>query len=303
MNFRRRGALACVALLAALPVAAQEIEPRAYSNAPVGVNFLILGSAWTQGGLAFDPALPVTEPQLDTTSALLAYARVIDLFGLTAKVDAILPFTRLSGSAMLSGAPIEREVEGLADARLRLSMNLLGGPALSLQEFTRYRQDTILGASLQVSAPSGQYDPARLVNIGSKRWSLKPEIGLSQAFGPWTLEGAAAAVLFTDNDDFYGGRTRSQETLWSLQGHAVYNFPSGIWAAADLNYFTGGRTSIDGVEKDDRQENWRAGLTLALPVDRRNSIKFSASRGVSSRTGNDFDLVAIAWQYRWGGGL
>jgi len=54
---------------------------------------------------------------------------------------------------------------------------------------------------------------------------------------------------------------------------------------------------------DDQQQNWRLGGTLALPVDVRNSVKLYASSGVSARTGNNYDLIGIAWQYRWGGGL
>ena len=282
---------------------AQEIEPRAYSNAPVGVNFLIAGYAYTQGGLAFDPSLPVDNPQLDTSSAVLAYARVLDLWGKSGKVDAIVPYTFLSGSADLAGQTLEREVDGLADAKFRLSINLYGAPALTLKEFAPYQQDLIIGASLQVSAPSGQYDPRRLVNIGTNHWSFKPEVGVSKAVGRWTLEGTAAATLYTDNTDFFGGNTRSQDPLYSIQGHAIYSFRSGIWASFDTTYFTGGRTTIDGARNDDLQQNWRVGGTLAFPVDARNSIKLYASSGVSARTGNNYDLIGIAWQYRWGAGL
>jgi len=298
------GALtACMLVPGASTARAQEIEPRAYSNAPVGVNFLIAGYAYTQGGLAFDPSLPVDNPQLDTSSAVLAYARVLDLWGKSGKVDAIMPYTLLSGSADLAGQTIEREVDGLADAKFRLSINLYGAPALTLKEFAPYQQDLIIGASLQVSAPSGQYDPRRLVNIGTNRWSFKPEVGVSKAVGRWTLEGTAAATLYTDNTDFFGGNTRSQDPLYSIQGHAIYSFRSGIWASFDTTYFTGGRTTIDGARNDDLQQNWRVGGTLAFPVDARNSIKLYASSGVSARTGNNYDLIGIAWQYRWGAGL
>jgi hypothetical protein len=291
-------------LMAGLSTAyAQDIEPRAYSNAPVGMNFLIAGFAYTRGGLAFDPALPLKDPQLDTYNAVLAYARVLDLWGKSGKVDAIVPYTWLEGSADLDGQTVEREVDGLADAKFRLSINLYGAPALTLKEFTKYKQDLIIGASLQVSVPSGQYDSSKLVNIGTNRWSFKPEVGVSKAVGPWTLEVSAAATLYTDNKDFFGGNTRSQDPLYSLQGHTIYSFPLGIWASLDATYFTGGRTTLNGEWSDDRQRNWRVGGTLAFPVNTYNSVKFYLSSGVSSRTGNDFDLIGIAWQYRWGGGL
>jgi hypothetical protein len=200
---------------------AQDIEPRAYSNAPVGVNFLIAGYAYTRGGLAFDSALPVTNPELETSNAVLAYARVLDLWGMSGRLDAIMPYTWLSGSADYKGEPLERVVDGIADPEIRLSVNLYGAPALTLEEFRDYEQDVIVGASLQVSVPWGQYDDSRLVNIGANRWSIKPELGVSKAFGRWTLELSAAATLYTDNDDFYGGNQRSQDPVYSTQAHAI----------------------------------------------------------------------------------
>jgi hypothetical protein len=282
---------------------AQDIEPRAYSNAPVGVNFLIAGYAYTRGGLAFDSALPVTNPELETSNAVLAYARVLDLWGMSGRLDAIMPYTWLSGSADYKGEPLERVVDGIADPEIRLSVNLYGAPALTLEEFRDYEQDVIVGASLQVSVPWGQYDDSRLVNIGANRWSIKPELGVSKAFGRWTLELSAAATLYTDNDDFYGGNQRSQDPVYSTQAHAIYSFRSGVWASVDATYFTGGRTALNGVWNDDLQQNWRLGATLALPVDVHNSIKLYASNGASARTENNYDLIGIAWQYRWGGGL
>jgi hypothetical protein len=151
--------------------------------------------------------------------------------------------------------------------------------------------------------PWGQYDDSRLVNIGANRWSIKPELGVSKAFGRWTLELSAAATLYTDNDDFYGGNQRSQDPVYSTQAHAIYSFRSGVWASVDATYFTGGRTALNGVWNDDLQQNWRLGATLALPVDVHNSIKLYASNGASARTENNYDLIGIAWQYRWGGGL
>jgi hypothetical protein len=295
-------AAAAIAAFAGL-AQAQDIEPRAYSNAPVGVNFLIGGYGYTRGGVSFDTSLPVTDPSLQTSSAVLAYARALDFWGLSGKVDAIVPYTWLSGSAVYRGDPVERVVNGFMDPAFRVSVNLYGAPALDLADFLKYEQDLIVGVSLRVTPPVGQYDSSRIVNIGTNRWSFKPEVGVSKASGPWTLEVTAAATLFTDNDDFYGGNQREQDPLYSFQAHLIYNFPRGIWGSLDGTYFTGGRTTLNGALNNDLQQNWRAGATLAFPVDRHNSIKLYASTGVESRTGNDFDLLGIAWQYRWGGGL
>jgi hypothetical protein len=282
---------------------AQDMEPRSYSNAPVGLNFMVAGYAYTRGGLAFDGALPVTDPRLNMSSAVLAYGRVLDVWGQSAKLNVLVPLSSLTGTADYAGQPIQRDVTGLADPAVKLSVNLIGAPALSLKEFAAFEQDLIVGASLRVTAPLGNYDNARLVNLGTHRWSFKPEVGASKALGPWTLEAAAAVTLYTDNDDFYNGSTRSQDPLYSVEGHAIYSARSGIWGSFDVTYFGGGRTTIDGTLNNDLQQNWRLGGTLTFPVDRFNSIKVYASSGVAARTGNSFDLIGLAWQVRWGAGL
>jgi hypothetical protein len=287
----------------ALPATAQDIEPRAYSNAPIGVNFLISGYAYTRGGVSVDPTVPLTNANLHTSNAVVGYARVLDLWGQSGKVDVIVPYTWLSGTAEFNGEPAQRVVNGFANPAVRISWNFHGSPSLTLKDFVGWEQDLIVGASLRVSAPWSQYDADRLVNIGTNRWSFKPELGISKSVGPWTLEMAAAATIFTDNPDFYGGVRRSQDPLYSVQAHLIHGFKGGSWASLDATYFAGGRSTVNGAEKSDLQQNWRLGGTFAYPLDRANSIKFYLSSGVSARTDNNFDLVGVAWQYRWGGGL
>jgi hypothetical protein len=282
--------------------AGQELEPRAYVNTPVGLNFLIAGYSYTTGGIATDPALPVADADLSLHTGLLAYARSLDFWGRSGKVDVVLPYSGLSGSALFMGGQIEREVNGFHDPRLRLSVNLYGAPALSFEEFAAYEQDLIIGLSLAVTAPLGQYDSDKAVNLGTNRWSVKPELGISKALGRLSLELAVGAYVYTKNDDFLG-RTREQEPLYSLQANVVYEIGWGIWGAVTTTYVTGGRTTVDGRKNDDRQDNTRIGVTLALPVNRYNSVKLYGATGASTRVGGDYDVVGIAWQYRWGKGF
>jgi hypothetical protein len=222
---------------------------------------------------------------------------------MSAKLDAVLPYSWLSGEATFAGEPRERRVDGFNDPRFRFTWNFYGAPALSMQEFASFQQDLIVGASLQVSAPLGQYDASKAVNLGTNRWSIKPELGLSKAWGSLTLELAPSVTFYTRNDDFLDGMTREQDPLYAMQGHLVYSIGRGIWGAVDTTYYVGGRTKLNGVENDDRLESWRVGATLSLPVSRRHSVKLYGSTGVSIRTGADYDAVGIAWQYRWREGL
>jgi hypothetical protein len=298
----RAAALVAVFLGTSGVARAQDLEPRAYTNTPVGLNFLVVGYGYTSGGLATDPALPIEDAHLETHAALLAYARSIDVLGLSGKVDVILPYAWLSGSALVAGRPRERDISGFGDPRFRLSVNLYGAPALSLEQFTQYEQDVIIGASVAVTPPLGQYESDKLINIGTNRWSVKPEIGISKAFGRLTIEIVPGVVLYTENGDFLG-RTREQDPLFSVQGHLIYALRSGIWAAFDATYYRGGTSTIDGTSTDTLQESTRLGLTVALPINRYQSIKLYGSTSVSTRAGGGFDGAGAVWQLRWGGGL
>ena len=296
--------MAALAVTGVVAVAfAQDLEPRTYANTPTGLNFLIAGYGYASGGVTFDPAVPLENAHIRTTGPILAYARSIDVFGMSGKVDAIVPYAWLSGTADFQGQPRERNVSGFGDPRFRFSVNFYGAPALPLSRHDEYEQDLIVGASLSVRAPLGQYDPDRLVNIGTNRWTFRPEVGVSKGLGPLTLELAVDASFYTKNDDFFGGKTLEQDPICSVQGHVIYQFRSGIWGALDAIYYAGGRTTVDGVRGNNLQQNSRFGATLALPVSRHNSVKLYGSTGVSTRTGSDFDAAGIAWQYRWGGGL
>jgi hypothetical protein len=288
----------------AVPIAnAQSLEPRSYANIPVGTSFLILGYSHTRGGVAFDTSVPVSNPHLNVDSGILAYARAFDLAGSAAKFDVVVPVSSLEGAATNQGAPVERAVSGFGDPAFRLSWNFHGSPALTARQFASYRQDLLVGASVQVSVPVGQYDPAKLVNLGANRWFVKPEIGVSKALGPWTLEGKGSVTFFSGNDDFFGGNRRTQEPLYAIQGNVIRDFGAGRWMSVDATYFAGGRNTLNGTPLANLQQNWRVGLTLAMPVDAHNALKLAFSRGVSARTGNNYDLFGIFWQHAWSAGL
>jgi hypothetical protein len=296
-------AISGAAWLPAPAAMAQELEPRAYSNLPIGLNFLAAAYAHSKGGLSTDPSLPVEDAHLKIDTGVLAYVRSLDLWARSGKLDVILPYSELSGSALVAGQQRLRDIGGSGDPRLRLSVNFYGAPALALPAFAAYRQDLVVGASLQWTVPLGQYDASKAINLGSNRWSLKPDIGFSKAFGAWTADLTAGVTVFGDNGNYFGGQLLEQAPIYSIQSNLSYAFASGIWAALGATYYSGGRTTLNGQRKDDALSNSRFGLTLALPVNRWHSLKFNASSGISTRTGSDFDTFGVAWQYRWGAGL
>lgn len=285
------------------PSYASEIEPRSYVNTPVGINFLLAGYSYSDGGLSTVFSSPIEDAELKIHYGVLAYARALDVWGKSGKIDVIMPYADLSGTAMVAGQAVERNVSGLIDPRFRFSVNFYGSPALPLQEFVNFRQDLIIGASLQVSAPFGQYDEDKLVNLGSNRWFFKPDIGISKAWGDLAAELSAGVLFFSDNDDFFGGREMEQDPVFTTQLHVTYNLGRGIWAALSGTYDYGGRTTVGGIENDDLQENSRVGATFAMPLNRNNSIKLFANTAIHTSIGSDYDMAGIVWQYRWGSGL
>jgi len=284
-------------------IRAQDLEPRAYANAPIGLNFLLVGYQYSEGALLFDPVLPITDANAKVNMALFGYVRTLGIADKSAKVGVLLPVAGLDASGYVDSEFRTREDNGLADPAFYFTINLFGAPALSFDEFKQYQQDTIVGLTFKLTAPLGVYENDRLLNIGTNRWSFKPEVGISKALGRWTFEAATAALFFSDNDDFDNGKTRQQEAIYSVQGHVIYAFPRNVWAAIGITYFAGGRTTISGISNDDLQQNWRSGITLALPINRHHSIKIFGNSGISTRTGTDYDSLGVAWQYRWGQGF
>jgi hypothetical protein len=300
---RLQGAMGLCSLTLALVAHGYELEPRSYSNIPVGMNFLVVGGIWQTGDVGTDPSAPLDDAEVDVWKPIVGYARGIDLRGRSGKLDVVMPYSCMEGTAEFLGTPVERDVCGLADPSVKLSVNLIGAPAMGIEDIARYREDLIIGVGLRVTAPLGAYDEDKLLNPGSNRWMFRPEVGISKTVGKWTFESIAQAALHTDNDEFFGDVKREQEPIYSLQGHAVYSFRTGAWLALDATGFRGGRTTVDGRRGDDLQKNSRWGLTLALPVNPHHSIKLAWSSGVVTRAGGDFDTVSLLWQYRWGGGL
>lgn len=289
-----------VTLLVSSPVRGQDLEPRLYQNAPIGLNAIILGYGFSRGNVLFDTALLIEGATADVHVALFAYLRTFDFFGRSAKFDLVLPFSDANFQGFLDGEFRTRNPTGIADPRFRLAVNLVGSPPLTGPEFRNYRQKTIVGASLQVALPLGQYDNRKLLNLGANRWSFRPEIGVSRSLRRWFLEMAAGGWFFTTNDDFFGGSTFEQKPLLFIKGDAIYNFRPGLWLSFNFGIANGGETTIDGDFKANLQRNSRLGSTLSIPIAPRNSLKIAFTSGLSTRLGADFDSITVLYQYTWG---
>jgi Putative MetA-pathway of phenol degradation len=292
--------LSCLILAIALwpsRAMAQELEPGAYTVSPVGVNVFTAGYSLNTGDVTFDPSLPIEEASSTIQTMVLAVGRAIDLAGRSGTLLVGLPIMSGHIEGVYFGEPVLVERTGLGDLRVRLGVNLYGAPARRLPEFATSPPARFnIGASITVLAPTGQYSPQRIVNLGSNRWSFKPEAAVIRNAGMWMFEIYGGAWIFTDNNDYVNGRTRSQKVLTSAQFSLRRTFRPGLWLSGNVNYYTGGRTSVDGLFNQDFQANSRVGTTLAVPLSRRNAIRVAVSQGAVTTIGANFLSLSASFQ-------
>ena len=262
------------------------------------MNFIMGTYTLSSGNILADATAPVEDLDIDIHMAVVSYLRTLGLFGRSSSIAVNLPYGYVTGSGKVAGEVVTGSRAGTADLRARLVVNLVGGPAMTPQEFAQVGQKRNIGVSLTVAAPTGQYDPTRLVNFGTNRWSFKPEIGYSSVKGRWIIDAAIGVWFFTINDEFLGVR-REQDPIGSFQAHLSYDITKKIWLSLDANYFTGGRTTLGGELKDDLQQNSRIGFTLSLPLKPRHSLRLAAATGAFTSFGEDFDRFLMAYLYRW----
>lgn len=291
----------------ARPASTQDLTPRAYVITPIGSNALVLQASNLDGGLQFDGSAPITGATASVDLAALSYYRAFALLGRTASVTVALPYASGHFAGTVVGAPRSAYLTGSLDSSLRLSVNLIGGPAMHAAEFGRWRQDILLGASLRIIAPTGQYDPTRLLNWGNNRWAFKPEVGYSQRWGHWLLDAYGAIWFFTKDPEFFsrnvyypGVRSRSEAPVEAVEVHVSYDVRPRLWVSLDANFWRGGTISMNGVPSvGTDQKSSRIGLTASVPLTRHQAVKLSLSNGAYVRYGGNYRSISLAWQYSW----
>ena len=282
---------------------AQDLEPRAFSPVPVGLNFGLLGYGHAEGNVFFDQSLPVEDATGKLHSVTVAYLRTLNFFGATGKLGAIVPYVWGDYEGLWLGEPASASRRGFADPVVKLAVNFIGAPARTLQEWKKYHERTIVGASVLATVPIGQYDPEKLINLGSNRWAFRARLGASQHLSRWYFELMGELWAFTQNPEAFGNNTISQDPILAIQCNAIYQFKRGFWLGAGFGYGEGGQTTVSGLEKDTRQINKRFGFTLVFPINQHHSLKLNYLNSLSTAIGADFNRLGLAWQVRWGGVL
>ena len=281
-------------------VHAQEMEPRSYSVVPVNLHAAQLSYTFSGGDVVSGLNSPLQDLNINASIITLGYVQTFSLFHKLGRIAVGVPYAFLNGTAKAYGIDTAASRNGFGDGRIKFGINLMGSPVLAPKDFQKFQEHTVLGASVVISVPMGQYFSDKLINIGSNRWGIKPEIGVSRREGRLFYEGYAGVWFFTENNQYYNKSSLSQKALFSFQAHMDYTFKHGKYLALNGGFASGGETILNGLDRFDDQENWRIGATFSTPVfNKHQSVKCMINTGVATRAGQNYTAVTLAYQYNW----
>lgn len=301
-----RAKLLCWFALAVLPAgyaSAQFTDPRNYQNSPVGVNQIELNYSYTRANASIDPSLIIAGAKLNLNQGTITYTRYFSLLHRMAWVAPTLPLAGLQGS--VQGTNVSGSVAGTGDTNYEFAMLLKGGPALRVAEFENYKPATSLGVSLNMTAPTGLYNGNKVLNLGSDRWSFKPEIGLSHPFGAdqqWVIDTYANCYFYTDNMEYRGVEVLKQGPLPGFEAHVSRSFGAKVVGSLDTRFSFRGDTTVNGLGQDDPQQNFILGGEAIVSVNDRNTLTVIFAKALLHNNGPSATGIGVRYDFVWGGG-
>jgi len=279
---------------------AQEMEPRRWTHLPVGTSIAGVGYVYTDGDVNFDPVTQIEDAKVQLHTILGSYLYYFSLADVTARIEVQVPYQSGQWEGLVGGVPTSITRDGLADPRIRFSVSFIGAPALGAAEYREYyrgrEENTVVGASLAVRVPLGEYMDDKLINLGENRYSFQPQVGVVHSTGPWSFELTASTTVFTANGDFFGGHRLEQDPLHSVQVHVVRSFEAGFWVSAGSAYGWAGESEIDGVGKNDDRSNLLYGISAGFSVASTHSFRAGYIRqDALEDVGLDVDHFLLTW--------
>jgi hypothetical protein len=291
-------------LLLIAPAWSQEIEARRWSHLPIGANFGGSGYAFTTANVTFDPVLLLDNVELEMNSFPMRYLRSFELLGKSGRVELWQSYQNAYWEGTVNGVPASTSRSGWSDMSLRLAVNLIGAPPLKGKLFSDYRaeteEETIVGVGLVVQIPTGHYIDDRLLNLGSNRYTFRPQLGVMHIRGKWSAESTFATWLYTENNEFFNGNKLEQAPFYTLDGHVDYTFRPGLWAGVGLGYGNGSASTINGDFKNDNRENigWEASVGYPLTPQLGFKLAYIGLRKLVP-VGADSDSLAAGISLLW----
>jgi len=287
------------AILTPKQLEAQDLEPRSYSVVPIGLHATVLSYSYLNGDVVSDFTSPVQDLKVTSSVINFGYMQTFSVLNKLCRIAVSLPYGFLKGTASFYGNDTSGSRNGLYDGKIKIGMNLIGSPIMTPKEFVRFQEHTVLGISLAISMPMGQYYADKLINLGANRWGFKPEVGFSHREGRLFYEAYTGVWFFTTNNDFYKKSTLEEKVLISFQAHMDYVFKSNIWIALNGGFADGGETSLNGKERNDEQQNWRIGATFSIPITKSQSLRAMLNTGIATKIGQNYTAFSLIYQYTW----
>lgn len=304
ISFPRIYFIVSLLLLFVMPCRAEELDPRRWAHIPIDTNFAGTAYAYTEADIGLDPVLRLENVQMDLHTWGAKYIRSFSLFKKTAQVSLLQAYQEGRWSGLLNGAPATTKRSGWTDTVVRFATNLYGSPPLKGKDYAAYRvatkNETNVGVGLSLQLPTGDYMSDKLINLGTNRYTFRPEFGIMRARGKWSTEVTGIVAIYTDNDDFFNGLKLKQDPLYIIHGHLLYAFRPGVWASTSVGYDYGGRTTVDGEKKNDLKQDVGWALSFGFPVSQRVAVKAAyVGTRTQEATGIDSDTLTMVVATFW----
>jgi hypothetical protein len=288
-------------------LSASDDGPRMYWNAPVGTNIL-QAYYWSASGNSISPEN--TQPKVgfdtDINIAVLGYNRIIDIAGHSAIATAVITGGKVSGS--LLGKSLSSS-NGIGDLYLQGVVNIFGAPALSAEDFSSYKQDTVLSLLLGVTIPTGAYKNNQALNLGTNRWNMRIGLPFMQTIGDWipgkitTFEVLPSVWFYGDNDDYTGvGLNLEQDPMYTLEAHITQDITPALFVSLDYFVQRIGDSSINGSTPSGANTSDSLGVTFGYMLNAQTQFQLRYVAALSPNDGDgelDADMVQFNLNYFW----
>jgi len=289
-----------LALLVGNNVSAQDVEPRRWTPLPLGIHVIGAGYGLTNGEIFFDPLLQAENVTVQVNSFVIQYVQPFKLGKKLARLDVLLPYSIARWDGLLAGVPTTVKRNGFSDPRLRFSLNLIGPNAIGPKEMMEYMKsnptNTIVGVSLAVTLPLGQYFEDKILNLGSNRFVFRPQIGMVHSWKSWSYELTGSVFLYTNNTNFASGKTRKQDPIFALQTHLIKRFNPKAWASLSFGYGLGGESIVNNQPNNDERGNLLGSLAFGYSLTKKQAVKVAFLRLETLKDiGADTSTFVITW--------
>jgi hypothetical protein len=274
------------------PTFAVADQARDWQNIPKDLNLVMGYYVWADSDRSIDSSLPISDAKIEANIALARVGRSFAIGSHSAAVQFIIPYAWLDGK--VEGTSIEQKRDGIADITGIFAYNILGGPALSLEEFTKWQPETFLTGSLWISAPLGKYSNDHLINTGTNRWSFKPELSFGHPFGKSWIEANVFGQFYTTNTDYLGHNDLDQKPMLGAELHYSYSVLPSLWLSADAYYNYGGATEINDGDSNGKQSTLKLGAGLGFNFSPAASTVISYAHTVAKRDSTPESQYVIA---------